>query len=391
LKSVQFKGRLIDSCVIIPEPVTVYPNTADLPSQIAELPAGSGIYVLRAAEGRLAHMSWSAHLRKRLTRLLVSSYTASDGRRGALREQVREVSCWPTGSRLETNVLLFYLAQGLYPDDYSKRLRLRAPWFAGMGDGDDYPRLTVMNRITRGSHNVYGPFPSREAAQRYEEELQGLFQLRRCPGKLAPAPDHPGCIYGEMNLCMRPCQLVVSQEEYMSEVERVAEILSTNGRAAVSALTIARERASETMDFEQAAQLHNRIERTKAVSALRDNVVADARRFRGVALTRSAQRRTLSLWLMFDGFWQGRINLEFPEEQVRATSLDREIREKLEPALQNPLADGRRTEHLAVFARWYFSSWRDGHWFGFRGLDDLNYKKLVREISNMLKTEPNSC
>jgi excinuclease ABC subunit C len=193
-----------------------------------------------------------------------------------------------------------------------------------------------------------------------------------------------------MNLCMRPCQLAVTQQEYMSEAQRVADFLSTNGRAAVSSLTIARERASEGMDFEQASQLHKRIELTKAVSALRDDVAADARRFRGLALTRSAQRRTLSLWLMFDGFWQGRIDLDFPEEQERTKSLDREIREKLDEAVRQPLKDGRRTEHLAVFARWYFSSWRDGPWFGFRGLDDLNYKKLVREISNMLKTAPAS-
>jgi excinuclease UvrABC nuclease subunit len=308
-----------------------------------------------------------------------------------MREQVTEVNCWPTGSKLETNILLLHLARDLYPNDYSKRLRLRMPWFVGMGDGDDYPRAMVMNRIVRGGQSVYGPFPSRDAAQRYEEELLGLFQLRRCPGKLAPAADHPGCIYGEMNLCMRPCQLAVSQEEYLSEARRLADFLSTNGRATISALTIARERASEQMDFEQAAQIHNRIERTRAVSALRDDVVADTRRFRGVALTRSAHQRTLSLWLMFDGFWQGHIALEFPEEQERTKTLDREIREKLEEALRDPLADGRRTEHLAIFARWYFSSWRDGQWFSFRGLDDLNYRKLVREISNLLKTVAASC
>lgn len=382
---------MIVFCVIIPEPVIVHPNAADLPRQIAQLPAGPGIYVLRAADGLPAHISWSAHLSKRLTKLLVSSYTGSGGRRGSIREQVAEVSCWPAGSKLETNVLLFYLARRLYPLDYGKRLRLRAPWFVGMADSDEYPRLHVMNRIPRGAHIVYGPFPSREAAQRYEEELLGLFQLRRCPGKLFPAAGHPGCIYGEMNLCMRPCQLAVGHEEYLSEAQRVADFLSTNGRAAVSALTIARERASEGMDFEQAAQLHKRIERALAVSSLRDDVVAGARRFRGVALTRSAQPRTLSLWLMFDGFWQGRIDLDFPAEKERTKSLDREIREKLEDPVRHPVADGRRAEHIAVFARWYFSSWRDGQWFSFRELNDLNYRKLVREVSNLLKTSPTSC
>jgi excinuclease UvrABC nuclease subunit len=190
---------------------------------------------------------------------------------------------------------------------------------------------------------------------------------------------------------MRPCQLAVGRQEYLSEAQRVTDFLATNGRAVVSGLTIARERASEGMDFEQAAQLHKRIERTLAVSALRDEVVTDARRFRGVALTRSAVPRSLSLWLMIDGFWQGQIRLDFPEEQERTKSLDREIREKLEEAIRQPVADGRRTEHLAVFTRWYFSTWRDGSWFSFRGLDDLKYKKLVREISSLLKAPTVSC
>ncbi|MGC2656457.1 MAG: hypothetical protein WA324_00660 [Bryobacteraceae bacterium] len=375
--------------MIIPEPVTVHPNAGDLIRQIARLPPGSGIYALRDTNGHPVHMSWSAHLSKRLTRLLVSSYTASDGRRSPLREQVAEVSCWSTGSRLETSILLFQIARGIYPEDYATRLRLRMPWFVGLGDGD-YPRLNVMNRITRGAESVCGPFPNRDTAQRYEEELLSLFQLRRCSGKLMPAPDHPGCIYGEMNLCMRPCQFAVSREEYWTESQRVAEFLATNGRGAVTALTMARERASEEMDFEQAAQLHKRMERMTVVAGLRNDVVADARRFRGVALTRSASERTLNLWLMFDGFWQGRIELPFPEEQERTKSLDREIREKLEEAIRKPQADGRRTEHLAVFARWYFSTWRDGEWFAFRQLDDLNVRKLVREISKMLKTEATS-
>ena len=38
--------------------------------------------------------------------------------------------------------------------------------------------------------------------------------------------------------------------------------------------------------------------------------------------------------------------------------------------------------------RWYFSSWRDGDWFPFRGLEDLNYRRLVRGISNLLRGMP---
>src|SRR5207244_6958620 len=56
-----------------------------------------------------------------------------------------------------------------------------------------------------------------------------LFQLRRCEDNLAPSPEHPGCIYGEMNKCLRPCQQVVSIEEYRGEAHRVEEFIRTDG------------------------------------------------------------------------------------------------------------------------------------------------------------------
>jgi len=56
--------------------------------------------------------------------------------------------------------------------------------------------------------------------------------------------------------------------------------------------------------------------------------------------------------------------------------------------LQNPRSEGVRVEQIALLTRWYFSSWRDGDWFPFRGLEDLNYRRLVRGISNLLRGMP---
>jgi hypothetical protein len=46
-------------------------------------------------------------------------------------------------------------------------------------------------------------------------------------------------------------------------------------------------------------------------------------------------------------------------------------------------AIGGRLEHLALLARWYYSSWSDGEWIGFHGLDQVPYRKLVRAISRL--------
>ena len=355
-----------------------------LAEQFAALPA-AGVYALHAA-GRPPYLSWSASLRRRLARL-VSSHAGADSPIARLRKNLSSVECWPTGSRLETLLLLYELSKVHYPDEYVKRLRLRMPWFVGLTHDDAFPRLRVMNRIPRRESPLFGPFPSRDQAEAYEQEVLGLFQIRRCTDVLAPRLEHPGCIYGEMNQCLRPCQCAVTTEEYGTEAARVAEFLSSNGKSAAGVLSAARDRACEETDFEQAAQIHKRLEKVNAAASVRHEVVTDIRQFDGVALTRSSEKRQFRLWPMLEGLWQESVTLDFSAEESRAKSLDREIRERLSEALSTRRTTGKRVEELAIFSRWYFSSWRDGEWFPFRTLADLNYRRLVRQISGMLKAD----
>jgi hypothetical protein len=355
----------------IPAPFRFDPRTDDLARQLSELPRTAGVYSLIPGD-RPPHLSWSANLPRRLTRLLGTQ----------VREHIESVECWATGSKLETSLLMYNLAKAYFPADYLKRLRLSMPWFVRLKD-DPFPRLAVVNRIPRQTGPAFGPFPSRDQAQRYEQEVLGLFQIRRCTETLAPHPEHPGCIYGEIGQCSRPCQNAVTSAEYANEVARVAEFLSTNGKSTVAGLSAAREAACERTDFEGAAEIHKRIERVKSAAALCDEAVAEIRNFNGVALTRGAQPLNFRLWPMLAGLWQEPVTLNISLDQGQAKSLDQELRERLSDSLASPRRDGSRIEELALFRRWYFSSWRDGQWYAFRSLGELNYRKLVREISKL--------
>jgi hypothetical protein len=64
------------------------------------------------------------------------------------------------------------------------------------------------------------------------------------------------------------------------------------------------------------------------------------------------------------------------------TSLDQRVRElvaSIAPVM--PLAE--RQEHIALLARWHYSTWSDGEWIGFPSLDQVPYRKLVRAISRV--------
>ncbi|HEV2689310.1 MAG TPA: hypothetical protein VGV35_12175, partial [Bryobacteraceae bacterium] len=223
----------------------------------------------------------------------------------------------------------------------------------------------------------YGPFRTRASAELFENQFLDLFQIRRCQENLEPSPQHPGCIYGEMGKCLRPCQEVVSPEEYQGEVHRVEEFLVGDGASLVSSAAAARERLSQETDFEEAARQHKRLERIQEVLALRDDLVCDIDRLSGVAVAPSIGPDQVLLWFVCQGSWQA--PQRFP--LTSHVSLDQRLRElvaSIDPVAA-PLAE--KQEHLALLARWHYSTWSDGEWIGFHGLDQVPYRKLVRAIS----------
>ncbi len=373
----------------IPEPEIVYPLATNLPQQLSALGKRSGIYAF-ASSHKITHLGWSTNLSRRLKRLLCAHDGAPTGLAVRLDNNAATILYWPTGSRLESSLLLYRLARVSFPDTYLTRLRLRLPWFVALTDTNHFARLTVTNRLRERAEPTVGPFPSRDAAQRYQEELLASFSIRRCTEHLNPAPEHPGCIYGEMNLCLRPCQAAVSEKEYRVEAEGVQDLLLTSGKNILNALSLARDKAASETEFERAAQIHKRIERLKAADKAREEVVNDIHSFSGIAVTRGSESGQFRLWPLLAGCWQESVTLELPaNSDPKAVSLDSRLRDLLTPVFLGPRREGQPGEHLAVFARWYYSSWRDGDWIACTQLDGSACRKLVRSLSKLAKETAN--
>jgi excinuclease UvrABC nuclease subunit len=359
------------------------PQTVDLAGEAAtdaameEAPAAPAVFLLWPREGT-PYLSRTASLSRRLKRLL--RHREGPSRLLNLRGVAERLEYWRTGSRLESALFLWALARRHFPDDYARRIRLRPPAYVKLILTHDFPRTQVTRRLSAGGSRFYGPFRSRAAAERFEGEMLDLFQIRRCPEDFDPAPEHPGCIYGEMNRCLRPCQQVVGIEEYAGEVKRVSEFLSSDGDSLLQPVAAARERFSDELNFEEAARQHQRHERIREVLQLRDELAHDINRLFGVAVTPSAEEQTIDLWFMAAGVWLGprRFSLEVPGG--RPVPLDRRLRELAAELSPPRVATRERQEHLAILGRWFYSSWRDGEWLGFNGFDAIPYRKLVNAI-----------
>ena len=314
---------------------------------------------------------------RRLNRILRPS--ESGGRSLSVRDVFARIEYWSTGSKFESMLLHYALAKAHFPDLYLKLTRLRMPAYVRLILSNEFPRTQVTTRMAGGTSIYYGPFRTRGAAELFETQLLDLFQLRRCQENLEPSPEHPGCIYGEMNMCLRPCQQVVSVEEYRSEAARVAQFLETNGAAALSSAEAARDRLSEEMNFEEAARQHKRIERIEAVLALRDDLVRDVERLYVLVVTRSIVPDAVMLWFCRRGSWQAAI----PFPLTSDVSLDRRVRDLIASLPVEEARASDREEHLALLARWAYSSWRDGELLVFDSVEHAPYRKIVRAISRV--------
>jgi excinuclease UvrABC nuclease subunit len=248
-----------------------------------------------------------------------------------------------------------------------------------------FPRSQIAAQLSRAPAIYFGPFRSRASAERFEGQFLDLFQMRRCQEDLAPSPEHPGCIYGEMGMCLRPCQQVVGAGEYAHEIDRVVEFLRTDGRSLLDSISRSRDRLSDEMQFEDAARQHKRYEKVQEVLKLRDEMACDIERLHGVAITPSVTADAVDLWLVHGGHLQPAQRFSFEVEEGKPVSLDRKLREIFSAMEPRTLAARERQECLALLARWNYSTWRDGEFVSFERFEDAPYRKLVNAVSRVAR------
>jgi excinuclease ABC subunit C len=261
------------------------------------VPAAPGVFALRGERAEdEPYIVRGADLRRRLRRLLAPPEEVDEAGRPVLskrlnlRERVRWIEWTETGSEFESVLVLYCAMRGAFGAEQARRkLRLYAPYFVRVTMSHEHPRVYVTNRLSgRALEEMFGPFASRLAAERYCDAVLDLFKLRRCWEDLAVSPEHPGCAYGEMKKCMAPCKEACTAEEYAAEAARVLAFFRTRGESMLAGVAAEREQASEAMDFEGAAALHKQWEKVKAAASQADDLVRAASDVRAVVLQRAA-------------------------------------------------------------------------------------------------------
>jgi excinuclease ABC subunit C len=365
-------------------PILDAADLEQLDAALQEVPNNPGIFVVFLREGT-PYLGRTGLLRRRLLRLLREREKTS--RLLNLRQSVSRVEYWLTGSRLESSMRMYDLAREYFPGEYLDYLHLRSPPFLKVLLNNEFPRCQVTTHLGGARSLYYGPFRNRASAEYFETEFLDLFQVRRCQEDLSPSPAHPGCIYGEMGKCLRPCQEAVSREEYAGEVERAIDFLRTDAASLLDNVISSRDRLSAEMEFEQAARQHKRAEKIEEMMRNRDLMARHVQRLHAIAVAPSWRPGAAEIAFVREGYWYGLYELTFELGEGKPVPLDRRLREMIESQVWAPSTARERQERLAILARWYYSGWCDGELLLFDDWDRVPFRKIVNAISRAARGE----
>jgi len=357
---------------------------------LAAVPAGPAVFLLRGSDPQSEpYVTKTANLRRRLIRLLATPEEKT--KRLNLRGRVRWIEYTPTGSDFESGLLLYKVLRLAFPRTYANRLRLRFAPLIKLHLENEYPRASITTRLGRlnGRALYYGPFVSRTAAEKFANDSLDFFKMRRCVDDLHPDPAFPGCIYSEMKMCLAPCFKGCTDGEYAHEVARVQGYFDSGGDSLLRELSAERERASNDLEFENAAGVHARLEKLAPVLTQLPEVVHRIDRLEAVMVQASAEKECVALFRIDSG----RISeaVTFPiqaAEHTKSQSMEARVQAALTELPEDGAATSLETmEHLAILKRWYYRSSRLGEIFFAEERGALPMRRIVRGISRVYRGE----
>ena len=130
----------------------------------------------------------------------------------------------------------------------------------------DYPRIFITRnrRLGKGRDKYYGPYTDSRLLRDTLNLVRRIFPMRQRPQPLHK--DRP-CLNYDIGRCPGVCQQKITPEEYHKTIEKIAMVFQGRGSELINTLTKQMEQAAESLEFETAAALRDRITGLGSLSA----------------------------------------------------------------------------------------------------------------------------
>ncbi len=248
----------------VPENIQLILNT---------LPAKPGCYLMTGDSARVIYVGKAINLRNR-----VRSYFHDSAQHGPRIRQmvrkIRDIEWIVVNSELEALILEMNLIKKHRPH-YNVRLKddkrypyIKVHWAA------PFPKVTVTRQMTQDGSRYFGPYTSVWAVHQTLDVLRRIFPYLTCDREIT-GNDQRACLYFDIKLCTAPCIGAVDQSQYRRMIDDFCHFLNGYTEPVVSRLEEEMARASEQLQFEQAAVIRDQLRAIENVVARQRVISAD--------------------------------------------------------------------------------------------------------------------
>lgn len=237
------------------------PRFAD---QLARVPTGPGVYIMRAAAGEVIYVGKAANLRNRV-RSYFGSPTSMEGKTRALSESIADFEYVVTHTEQEALHLEAELVKRHQPF-FNIRLKDDKHYpYLKVDLADAWPRVYITRRVEKDGARYFGPYANAGSVRRTLDIVNKLFPWRSCTKQITGTDPRP-CLDYYINRCIAPCTSYCTKEEYDEVIRQV--ILFLEGRSEDVVRDLKRQMAieSDAMQYERAARVRDQLQAIERVT-----------------------------------------------------------------------------------------------------------------------------
>jgi excinuclease ABC subunit C len=237
-----------------------------LERKLALLPPRPGVYLMKDKSGKIIYVGKAKILKNRV-RSYFQHRPVEHPRTAALIERIDDFDILTTDNELESLILEANLIKEHRPR-YNVNLKddKRYPYIK-VTTNEPFPRLLVVRRMTSDGARYFGPYTNVKGMRDTLKMLSRIFAIRGCNLTIPSRKKYRVCLDYFIKRCPGPCEEKISQEEYRTLIDGACRLLEGRGQTLVAELTTQMKAASARREFEQAAELRDKI---RAISSVQE-------------------------------------------------------------------------------------------------------------------------
>jgi excinuclease ABC subunit C len=219
-----------------------------------------GVYRMLDAEGKVLYVGKAKNLKRR-----VSSYfqRSCNLRIQTMVSRIRHIEIAVTHTEAEALLLENNLIKSLKPR-YNILLRDDKSYPYIYLSDDTCPRISFYRGARKGKGRYFGPYPSSGAVKETLYLLQKLFPVRQCENSYYNNRSR-ACLQYQIKRCTGPCVDLISQQDYMQDVQDIVLFLEGKTHDVVDGLVKRMDASSTNLEFEQAARYRDQIDAIRKI------------------------------------------------------------------------------------------------------------------------------